>query len=158
MRAKPLMRNHVLTSFHEWRKRATDLRYHLSLVSKAWPKYSIVHIANLELHENMELARTPSIPQFGAQRTPRVGCLRSGNLQIPSHTPFGEPGTPAPTRRPAALCEAAETDASGSTPLGLVVRDLDRLAIGACHRQAAYRDRLAPEGLPSVLDVEDPAR
>jgi hypothetical protein len=117
-----------------------------------------VHIANLELHENMELARTPSIPQFGAQRTPRVGCRRSGNLQIPSRTPFGEPGTPTPTRRPAALCEPAETDASGSTPLGLVVRDLDRLAIGACHRQAAYRGRLAPEGLPSVLDVEDPAR
>lgn len=25
-------------SFHEWRKRAKDLRYHLSLVSKAWPE------------------------------------------------------------------------------------------------------------------------
>jgi hypothetical protein len=40
----------------------------------------------------------------------------------------------------------------------MVVRDLDRLAIGAGHRQAAHRDRLAPEGLPFVLDVEDPAR
>ena len=25
-------------SFHEWRKRAKDLRYHLNLVSKAWPE------------------------------------------------------------------------------------------------------------------------
>ena len=82
----------------------------------------------------MELARTPSNPLFGAQRTPRVGRRPFGNLPIPSRTPSGEPGTPAPTRRPAALCEADETDASGSTPLGLVVRDLDRLAIGASHR------------------------
>ena len=35
---------------------------------------------------------------------------------------------------------------------------LDRLEIGACHRQTAHRDRLAPERLPSLLDVEDPAR
>jgi hypothetical protein len=45
-----------------------------------------VHIASLELHENMELARTPSIPQSGAQRTPRVGCRRSGNLQRTWHS------------------------------------------------------------------------
>src|SRR6185295_6300319 len=115
-------------------------------------------VANLELHENMRIACLPSNPPFGGQRVSRVDRYRIGNLQIPSRTPSGELGAPAPTRRPAAVCEAAETDVSGSTPLGMAVRVLDRLAIGACHRQTAYRDRLAPERLPSLLDVEDPAR
>src|SRR4030095_10763436 len=114
-----------------------------------------VPIANLEPHENMGLACLPSSPPFGGQRVSRVGRYRVGNLQIPSRTPSGELGAPASTRRPAAVGEAAETDVSGSTPLGMAVRDLGRLAIGACHRQTAHRDRLAPERLPS--DVEDPA-
>src|SRR4030095_11566383 len=117
-----------------------------------------VPIANLEPHENMGFACLPSNPPFGRQRVSHVGRYRVGNLQIPSRTPSGELGAPAPTRRPAAIGEAAETDVSRSTPLGMAVRVLDRLAIGACHRQTAYRDRLAPERLPSLLDVEDPAR
>ena len=45
-----------------------------------------------------------------------------------------------------------------STPLGVAVRGLERLAICPGHRQAGNRHCLAPQGLPSVLDLEGPAR
>src|SRR6516225_600287 len=48
--------------------------------------------------------------------------------------------------------KAAETYASRSTPLGLDLPNLERLAICVGDRQAGDRDRLAPEGLPSVLE------
>src|SRR5215468_6249194 len=106
----------------------------------------------------MGLACLPSNPPFGGQ--PRFTCcpLPCRQPQIPSRTPSGELGAPAPTRRPAAVGEAAEPDVSGSTPLGVAVQDLGRLAIGACHRQTAYRDRLAPARLPPLLGMEDPPR
>lgn len=119
---------------------------------------SIVPIAHLELHENMGFACYSSNPPFGGQRVSGVGRCPFGNLQIPGRTPSGEPGTPAPAQRPAALCEAAETDRRRSAPVGMALRDLGRLALDPVHRQAGNRHCLAQKGLPSVPDVEDPAR
>src|ERR1700722_21021147 len=59
---------------------------------------------------------------------------------------------------PALHQETAEVDHGGSSLLGLVVRTLGRLAIRAGHRQTRDRHRLAPQRLPFVLDLEDPAR
>ena len=47
---------------------------------------------------------------------------------------------------------------SRSTPLGVAVRVLDRLAICPGHRQAGNRHWLAPQGLPAVLDMESSSR
>ena len=66
-----------------------------------------VPIVNVELNENMEFACPPSIRPSGAQRTSGVGHRRFGGLQIPGHTPGGEPRATAPTRRPTSLGEAA---------------------------------------------------
>ena len=92
-----------------------------------------------KLHENMGLTRTTSNPPFSAQRTSRVGRGPFGNLQVPSRTPFGEPGAPTPTWRPAALCKAAETVSSPDRLPWAWLCEIwtDRLAIGAGHRQDA---------------------
>jgi hypothetical protein len=50
------------------------------------------------------------------------------------------------------LCEAAEIDTTRSSPVGMAVRGMERLAICSGHRQTGHRDRLAPQELPSVLD------
>ena len=66
-----------------------------------------VPIVNIELNENMEFARPPSIPAYGAQRPSPVGRRRVVGSKISSHTPVGEPRAPAPARRPVSLGEAA---------------------------------------------------
>ena len=45
----------------------------------------------------------------------------------------------------------------GPVALGPVHAPLDRMANGARHRQAGDRHRLAPTGLPAVVDLEKPA-
>ena len=115
-------------------------------------------IANPELNENMELALHSLSPQSGSQYAACAGRHSVPGIQIPSRPLFREPCAPAATRRPATLSKAAETDARRSTPLGLDLPSLERLAICVGDRQAGDRDRLAPEGLPSVLDMEDPVR
>src|SRR5215469_11420113 len=40
----------------------------------------------------------------------------------------------------------------------MAVRSMERLAIGSGHRQTGHRDCLAPQELPSVLDMEGSAR
>ena len=113
-----------------------------------------VPIVNVELNENMEFACPPSIRPTGAQRTSGVGHRRFGGLQIPGHTPGGEPRATAPTRRPASLGEAAYTDVSRPISMGVVMPSLERLAIFLGHRQAGNCRGLAPQGLPVVLDLE----
>jgi hypothetical protein len=49
-----------------------------------------VPVAKLELSENMEFARPPSISPPGAQHASRSGRRRVGDLQIASRTPCGE--------------------------------------------------------------------
>lgn len=112
-----------------------------------------VPIVDPELHENMGVACPLSIPTSGAQRTLCSGRRRVGGFQVPSRAPFGEPRPPSPTRRPASLGEAAETDRRRSTLLGLAARSLGRLAICLGHRQAGDHHRLAPKRLPTVFDL-----
>ena len=99
-----------------------------------FPLARIVSIVNPELHENMEFERPSSNLPFRAPCASHFGSHGLGNLQIPSRTPIGERGSPTPTRRPATLCEAAQTDLSRSTPLGVLVLGLERLAICLGHR------------------------
>src|SRR6266566_1414715 len=42
--------------------------------------------------------------------------------------------------------------------MGVAIQSLERLAIFLGHRQAGNRHRLAPQGLPAVLDLESPSR
>jgi hypothetical protein len=117
-----------------------------------------VPVAKLELSENMEFARPPSISPPGAQHASRRGRRRVGDLQIASRTPCGELAlrlqlgilhrsvkwpklNPADRLFGAWLCEV-----------------LGRLAIGTGHRQTGYLDCLAPQGLFSVLDMESSSR
>ena len=67
----------------------------------------VVGVANIELHENMGLARPPSIPPPDAQPASRVGCRGVRSLQIASYPSVGKPRTTAPARHPASLGEAA---------------------------------------------------
>ena len=102
-----------------------------------------VGIVNIELNENIELARPSSILPSGAQRASRVGRQRVGSLQISSCPSAGEPRAPAPARSPASLGEAAKADFRRSAPMGVAVRSLERLAICLGHRQARNRHWLA---------------
>jgi len=86
----------------------------------------------------MGVACPPSILTSGAQRTSCIGRRRVGSLQVPSRAPFGEPRPPSPTRRPASLGEAAETDRRRSTvPIGNPIRAKWRLTTGCGGRRIA---------------------
>src|SRR6185295_384894 len=99
---------------------------------------------NIELNENIELARPSSILPSGAQRASRGRRQRGGSLQISIYPSARKPRTPAPARRPASLGEAAKADFRRSAPMGVAVRSLERLAICLDHRQAGNRHWLAP--------------
>jgi hypothetical protein len=107
-----------------------------ALVAAAFiaPSFLIVSIVSPELHENMEFERPSSYLPFRAPCASHFGSHGLGNIQIPSRTPIGERGYPTPTRRPATLGEAAQTDLYRSTPLGVFVPGLERLAICLGHR------------------------
>src|SRR5712691_2477486 len=57
-----------------------------------------------------------------------------------------------------ALCEeTAEADSRRPSVVGVPLPGLGPLAFGAGHRQARGGDRLASQGISSLLDLEDPA-
>ena len=62
------------------------------------------------------------------------------------------------TWRSASSGEAAETDRCRSTPLGLALPGLERLASHSCHCPARDGHCSASQGLPAVLDTENSAR
>lgn len=117
-----------------------------------------VPIANLELDENIGFAHPSSSSPFDAQHASGAGSRRVGHLQIASRAPTGEPGAPAPTWCSPALRETPQTGSGRSTPLGMAVCGLERLAVCSDHRQTGHRHRLPPRGLSSVLDLEGPPR
>lgn len=80
-------------------------------------------------------------------------------IEIESLPAIGEYRPSTSDRRPPALRqEAAETGCRGPVLLGLAVPGLERLALGAGHRETRYRDCLASEGLSIVLDLQGQAR
>src|ERR1035441_8897055 len=105
--------------------------------------YTLVPVptGNIELNENMEFAPPLSSPPPGARGTSYLSRRRVSCLQVSSHAPSGESRTSAPTRSAATLGEAAFPDVSRSTPVGVSVRSLERLAARLGHRQAGDRDR-----------------
>ena len=100
--------------------------------------------------------RLPSMPLVLAaalSRCPYCACL---NVQDLDRTQAGKPRAPATTRRLATFrSETAEDDDRRPNLLGLAEAHLGRLDILVDHRQAGDGGRLAPEGFPLVLDVED---
>jgi hypothetical protein len=105
-----------------------------------------VDIANLELLGSMDLARTLSIPYLALSALHVLAAAVAGTFKSRAALHLENLLLRHQLGVLQRSGEAAETDATRSAPLGLALRDLDRLAIGAGHRQTAYRDRLAPKG------------
>jgi hypothetical protein len=77
----------------------------------------------------------------------------------PSRFAARERCPPSPDRGAAALRKEAPTvECVRSPSVGLAFSRLDRLAFGARDREAANSCCMAPQGIPDVLDVEDPER
>jgi hypothetical protein len=112
-----------------------------------------VVLVNSDVLDKLEVASLPSIPVrhslFSLLRV--LLCL----VPKPCRLAIGNPRPSSSTRRSAALREAAETHPSRSIPVGLAPRGLERLAVQSLPRATGDRDRLAPEGLSSLLAVED---
>ncbi|MBV9224950.1 MAG: hypothetical protein JOY85_13015 [Acidobacteriaceae bacterium] len=87
------------------------------------------------------------------------GTVRDSLGILPN--PGGAPGRDSrpspPTRRSAALGEAAETDPGGSTPVDLDLCRLEGMAVPRLSGPSGDRDGLAPERLPSFLEREGSA-
>src|SRR4051794_25473662 len=76
----------------------------------------------------------------------------------PCGTAAGDCGVGSSDRRPAALCETAQADKSGSSPVGLALHRLAGVEVRGVHHQAVDGCRMASKGLSPVLDLEDPTR
>src|SRR5713226_2699576 len=74
--------------------------------------------------------------------------------QNPNGPHAREPGAPAATRPAPPRIEADAIRAPRSTPLGVALQPLGRVARGAPPRSPRDRDSLAPAGLPRFLDLE----
>ena len=73
--------------------------------------------------------------------------------------PAGEPGSAPPDRRASAIREKTPfIDFRGPPIMGLAVPPMERLTLGAGHRQARNGRGLASQGLSSFLDLEGAAR
>jgi hypothetical protein len=62
----------------------------------------------------------------------------------PCCAPAGGSGATPPNRSPSTLCEAAETDARGSTVVGMAVYRVAGLEIRSVHHESLHGARLAP--------------
>ena len=101
--------------------------------------------------------RLPPIRLLAAAsaHNPHRACLSVQHIRAAA---AGEPRTPTTTHR-AATFNSEKTEAVHCRPnlLALDEAGLGRLEILFSHRQAGDGRRLAPEGLPFVLDVENPS-
>ena len=69
----------------------------------------------------MEFALHLLLPPSGSRHAPCAGRHSGRNIQIPNCHPHGEPRDATPTRRSAELREAAETDPSRLTLVGVAI-------------------------------------
>jgi hypothetical protein len=90
-------------------------------------------------------------------RPPLLGALRLSFrlLPEPCGVATGNPRSLPSDRGSAALRETAETDPGGSTPMGLVMRGLEWLAVQCLPRPTRDSHRLAPQRVSLVLDLEN---
>ena len=83
--------------------------------------------------------------------------LVGGLVSEPCCAPVGDSRVAPPNWSSATLCQAAETDASGSAPLGLALYRVAGLEIRGNHHEGVHSRWMASQGIPLVLDREDPA-
>src|SRR5215831_13721553 len=111
---------------------------------------------NSDQIDKLEFVTHPSIAVRALiHRAHRLTCRL---VSEPCGTPVGGSRPATPDRSPAALREAPEADARGSTLVGMVVCGLAGLEVGGLHHASRYRRGLAPQGLSLVLDLEDSTR
>jgi hypothetical protein len=90
-------------------------------------------------------------------------CFRSCRptflLSDPGRSAIGDPRSPPPDQCAAEVAAwACSPEDSGPSPLDVAYAPLARLALCPRHRQAGDGDRLASQGIPAVLDLEEPPR
>jgi hypothetical protein len=116
-----------------------------------------VPIVNSDLFEMMRVRRLPEMP-FDALYSAVARCCAI-RVSIPRCLGIGDPGTATPD-----LCPAARRKETTALEIGRPVLvggsfpSLGRLALGTGHRQTGDRDRMASQGLSSLLDLESPLR
>src|SRR6516162_6638592 len=91
------------------------------------------------------------LPGPGGHRTVHV-CF--GGVPFASGPSARDPRPAAPTWCAAAVRETTHVDRCGSISLGAAVPVLEGLAVRPCRRQTRDCDRLAPQGVSVVVDVE----
>ena len=91
------------------------------------------------------------LPGPGGHRTVHV-CF--GGVPFASGPSARDPRPAAPTWCAAAVRETTHVDRCGSSSLGAAVPVLEGLAVRPRRRQTGDCDRLAPQGVSVVLDVE----
>jgi len=107
-------------------------------------QHPIVVLGNLNLSEIIRFAKA-----LKGLANPMLGVLFLFLSTLFSvcrsrRSPSGDLGAATPDRCAPALFQTAELDRGGPRLLGVVVRSLDRLAIGTGHRQTSDGHRLAP--------------
>jgi hypothetical protein len=112
-----------------------------------------VVLVNSDLADNLGVAVLPSIA-FGPDL---LGALRVllRLLPEPCSAAVGSSRSASSIKCSAPLRQASETDPGGSAPVGLALRSLGGLAVQYLPRPTRDGDRLAPEGLSSLLGRED---
>src|SRR4051794_9270419 len=120
--------------------------------SASAPGTSVV-LVNFDLVDTLGVVDLPSIP-FGPSL---FGALRLSFRFVPEPcgAAAGNPGPAPSTRCSAALGQTAQTHPGRSTPVGLAVRPVERLAVQCLSRPTGDGERLASEGLSPLLDRED---
>ena len=116
----------------------------------------IVALANPDLTDKMGVVYPP--PTLAHGRVFGMARVRFVCIPRPGGLTSRDPCSPPSTRCPATIGQEAETDSCRQASLGVAVRILAQLAVCPHHRQAGDRDRLAPEGLSTFLDLESPSR
>lgn len=115
----------------------------------------IVVLVNFDRVDRLEVVAHRSIAFWAHIHCP--DRLTGGLVSEPCCAPVGDSRVAPPNWSSATLCQAAETEASGSTPLGLALYRVAGLEIRGIHHEGVHSSRMASQGIPLVLDVEDPA-
>ena len=80
-----------------------------------------------------------------------------GLVSKPCCAAVGDSRVAPSDRSPATFRESAQTDNCGSAPMGVARCHLAGLEIRDFHHEGIDTDRLASQGIPPVLDLEDPS-
>ena len=121
----------------------------------SWTRSGLaVVLAKSELVDKLGVVCFPSNPLRAPIVRPFDRSLRffSESCSVAARDPRASPST----GRSAAVREATEADRFGPAPLGMVVFHLAGLAVSGNPGQTRDSHRLAPAGIPPLLEVEIP--